>query len=798
MKRSCESNAIRVRTAWFPLIATIQESKHELHIVWLYSDGTIGLYSDVGKKSKSRPPWGCIVDCVKQELKNAKGEVNEYLVMKNRSFRSKAFKVEELLPVKINVNDFTSKILKMRKDGRNDLLAMYFSFLVKSSGFTAHKHGVYNEQGLSLKEIEKETSLLIQSGGSVKELETFIEQARNSAIKVEYSSHIMRELASTCSVIVKKSEANPVRVKKCREDKIVDNKLEEVSDPCGLESTFLQNFLGKAEVPIANLEISSDVALPMNSLKVSALATGMLQRFDPTQMAVMATPDPSKPFNKEDLRENHYIVFHGRHRLQALKELENKGLIHKLIGMGKKRIMVHILKVQSSVQVNYGALRGNEIQAEYVRKPFLHELVYVATKISEYSSADKCIETMGRYCKVLSFGADDITAVRKFAAWSTSGLTALSKCLQNYEVCNIADAKEDNFIERKRSRIMKGDPIPVPNVLFRKLANVDEDHFLSMSSRVESGELSLKILAEEFNIVSKRNYICSLVQKELGFQSMEEVNAAFPGKFDDAILDSFSGSVIGLKSKNKKGAALQEYCKEVIANTEVSLKIALKVIDSISTFDVHLLDGYSCVVFYLSTVSNTVLKKVESFKYENGRSSLILIFDRYADLKTAECILNLSDVKKLKEYQLIAFENCEPRVEKNYCENMIFGLAFYEAVYQAPVQMFNGPLKNIDNVVNQISPPGAKLAFVCDEKLQIQSIHSVYACTYFGQKNVVQRFNSSLETGADIQYLEALDENVKNTNFVSTSDGIHKSSVSDLRNSDDSGILVDTSLNDLH
>ena len=140
----------------------------------------------------------------------------------------------------------------------------------------------------------------------------------------------------------------------------------ELIDPEGLEMSFQHKFIGRVEVPISRLRISPQVSLPISPVKVAALATGMLQKFDPTQMSVMVTPAKDQEFDATKLEENAYDVFHGRHRLAALQQLEKRGLLHKLVGMDRGMITVHIVNVTCSMDVNYGALRGNQIQSNWV------------------------------------------------------------------------------------------------------------------------------------------------------------------------------------------------------------------------------------------------------------------------------------------------------------------------------------------------------------------------------------------------------------------------------------------------
>ena len=61
-------------------------------------------------------------------------------------------------------------------------------------------------------------------------------------------------------------------------DKVDVEKKAELDDPTGLEVEFQQKFKGRADIPLSKLKVSPQVALPMNIIKVSGLAAGMLQR----------------------------------------------------------------------------------------------------------------------------------------------------------------------------------------------------------------------------------------------------------------------------------------------------------------------------------------------------------------------------------------------------------------------------------------------------------------------------------------------------------------------------------------
>jgi hypothetical protein len=370
MQRSSSSKAARIRTAWYIVLVDVKGTM-ELNIGWKYSDGTFGLFSDTGNKSKSRPPWGNVIDCSLQTLKNKRNETNDYMMFQNRGFQKKAFKCIEMNPVLSGVNDFTSCVVEMRSGGRENVLALFLSLMVKSKQFSSHRVGVHDDNGINVDKTGVTEETLKEHGSSIEELSSFVELALKHALRVDSRNEVMSKIESGKKR--KGSDDIPVKAKLSKVDKVVDEMKAELDDKTGLELTFQQKFMGRADIPLSKLKVSTEVALPLNPLKVSGLAAGMLQRFDPSQMSVMATPATGEPFDATKLQDNCYDVFHGRHRIAALQQLEKKGMLDKLLGMERKMVTVHIVNVRCPTQVNYGALRGNEIQSDWVRKPHLRQ-----------------------------------------------------------------------------------------------------------------------------------------------------------------------------------------------------------------------------------------------------------------------------------------------------------------------------------------------------------------------------------------------------------------------------------------
>ena len=318
-----------------------------------------------------------------------------------------------------------------------------------------------------------------------------------------------------------------------------------------------------------------------------------------------------------------------------MKKIQEKGRLTELEGFEHNSIICQVVNITSggSIQANYGVLRGNEIQAKYTRPPYLHEMIYILESIRQSNVKDKCEETMMRIGKLFEFGADDLTAVRKFSRWSEENLKDLSGLFKLYESCKTTDAK--TFVKRKSEDIRKGKTIEFPRKLFRKFASMDEDYFK---------ELSLKDFIANFSKILIRRNTASLVQQEFGSSSFGEVKTLFPGKFEDETLDSFAGAAIG-DNENDIGTDLQDYCRSIIEEKEPVPKLTFTEITSFAELDLEKLGNPKTIVINIEDVKSDLIGKMEHLKLAYRHVSFILIFaNQDQQLKVSELLKD--DVNK--------------------------------------------------------------------------------------------------------------------------------------------------------
>ena len=74
-KRKIDSQAVRVQTAWFFVIANVN-GVCEVHVGYRYYDQSVGLFSTAPSNSPCKPPWGAIKKCeLQQDVKKERKQI---------------------------------------------------------------------------------------------------------------------------------------------------------------------------------------------------------------------------------------------------------------------------------------------------------------------------------------------------------------------------------------------------------------------------------------------------------------------------------------------------------------------------------------------------------------------------------------------------------------------------------------------------------------------------------------------------------------------------------------------------
>ena len=429
----------------------------------------------------------------------------------------------------------------------------------------------------------------------------------------------------------------------------------------------------------------------------------------------------------------------------ALKKLDQRGLLDDLKVLTGKKVLCYILRTNNEVQATYGSLRGNDLQAEFVRKAYLHELLYVVEGLRETCTVEKAVETVMRYGKLLKFGHDDISTVKKLGSWPNEALFNLTNILKKFETFQTEDARD--LAKRQVSLIMEGQEIvKVPHSLLRNIGKMTPELFNEVSVKINSRQMSLKQAAEEASKLPSRVLVTALIRQEIpGYLAFEAIVVAYPGKFSVELLDTFSGAVIGKKAVNQKGQALKDYCKAVVSG-EGSLKFQLKEIKKFDTLDLINLPECDTIVINCTKLSVDQVQQLRRLATQSSRSLVILLSDQdvkinlFCDLST-----ELDDLKE------IFFTTNNPLKKGDFLQNLKLGIIFAPTIFKPPLKSFNGSILNLVDVLGQITPPGGKNVFVNEGNLQVINISDTFTCEYFCEKAALERFNKSLKKAGVVE-----------------------------------------------
>ena len=164
IKDLVESGALRVRTGWFLLVVKNRKT-FELHIGYQYYDKTVSLFSTDANNNPRKKPWGAVKGCkFKQNVKNAKGKIKDYMQFENEFGEKRLFDVKLMKPLLWEINDFTQLVGGLRSQSREDILSLYLNLMCHSEGYSEEDPDSYDANGFKVKSENKHQEILSLGG----------------------------------------------------------------------------------------------------------------------------------------------------------------------------------------------------------------------------------------------------------------------------------------------------------------------------------------------------------------------------------------------------------------------------------------------------------------------------------------------------------------------------------------------------------------------------------------------------------------------------------------------------------
>ena len=199
----------------------------------------------------------------------------------------------------------------------------------------------------------------------------------------------------------------------------------------------------------------------------------------------------------------------------------------------------------------------------------------------------------------------------------------------------------------------------------------------------------------------------------------------------------------GNKSNNR-GIQLVNYVKSVLANLLVAENedkfVEVKSDENIYIYE---LSESDTVLINLKEVSEVevLADYLLNLKQKKPTITIILLF---ASEDQQALLLKVLSVKKyecLTPRQMF-FDEVESNLSgSGFCNNLKFGLICTSHIYKPPLNVYNGNLSNLKNVVEKVSPEKSNIVFVTDGSLPIIDMGYKFSnVVYYGDRQAIERF----------------------------------------------------------
>ena len=733
------------RTGWVPLLVKMN-SKIQIKIMVQNSNGKKGPFTSAGPNSKLRPSWDSILGCEYQtETKPGGVKKSEFLCTSSDNDKHK-FRADLIDPFMTSTDPFTQKMSEMVLNNPK-LLGYYISLLSTSKNFFNYSEK-YEANGF-LKDGNGVTiDLLNEAGGNIEEFEAFILLAEKNYVVIGNAGC---DDAKTRSKKITDYYNPKLSVKKMSKQEIVDkNFREEIQSDVGLEKSLVSQYVDFSLVPIDRLQVSPQLFLKINQSRVEELASSMADRFDPSAVVLMVSPENFEEF-EETGESAVYNVIHGTHRLSALKLLDDKGILSKLPGLVGKKIPCYLIKTATASLANYCNIRSNDLSADFKSKASIHELIFVYIGLLKSSKdPDQSLEVIIKICYTRHVPQEDISAIQKISRWKESSLEKLAVVLEKFQKYSTLDASS----KRDRAKIRRRETKSMTKTMFRQLGRCEEEYFEENYDKVISNTISLQTLVNQSEKVlllqkTERNAVLAA-----GVDNPEELKAKYPSRFDKEVIENFVGAEVYGKKANKQGDLLKSYVKSVKSGTNFDSPVKLNLCENILEISSEVIDSFDSLVIIANNVPESYISYLinhvgSSYPSRESRSIILVLNCEYDLLKVLNCLECWRD-KTDFNVSLCFFEKENGKVsDQKVKENVTFAVIFGKVnVYKGELKTANKPIETeLKKIVDQISPPNAKIAYVSLGNSPVIQLHNgddlSRQVTYITNRNVMEKLKKN-------------------------------------------------------
>jgi hypothetical protein len=716
------------KTGWSVIHVKMQQ-KIQMHIMCKRSNGKIGPFSSAGSASKRRPMWEPIVKCdFKIEKKGT--ESKRLFQFKNVDNDTAVFRADLFNPLLVAVNPFTQKCTALLVSNPK-LLASYLSLLSCSEKYVGHNSDTHDKNGFSKGVGFSGEESLVRLGGSESEYVEFVKSAVATAADVDGVGGKQSSIEKISPISKKRKVTDffsPIEKKKLSKTEIIEENFRGmVTDDGGLEKSVVSAYLGIEALPLEQLHVSPDLFLPINQTKVNDLVESMSDRLEVSQLVVSVIPADLTKYDEDGTNEKYWVV-HGIHRLEAMKKLDAMNKIKPIPGFPSKRSLIcFILKVDSPSLTNYINIKCNDLASGFQSRASNEALLFVYKGLLQ-STKDKVesLDIIEKICFSRHMGSKELAVYRKIAEWPVGVLDQLIAVLDKFQTYQTMDSTARGTMVKIRRR----DANTMSTAMFRQLGNCLPDFFKKNHVRVLTNEASLKeILSEsdEANDIGKSEK--KVVLCAVGSENIESLKSKFPEKFSHEIVKQFTKAEISGKKRNILGMRLKNYVKSVQQGTSFEEPVKFETFQAWSDINISKLEGHDVIVLNVCKENFELVKCWIDYMCCSTKEfySVLVILESETYLKDIYKSLDTYKDKPEFKINLCMFKQ-EKSAEnsENVNENVVFSVLFGKVnIFKGPVMSMNDVInKDLLKVVNKVTPPSGKVAYISRGDKKVVKIHT--------------------------------------------------------------------------
>ena len=738
----------RNRSAWFLTISKCSDI-NEVTINYKNTKGQAAPYSRSKTSSIVKIPWGTPIKC-EYIITKKEGETFGEFKFTNKRRETEMWREDALNSFEWDVNSFSRKIASMIVEKKQKLLAIFLTLLPHSLGFVHHRPGLHSEEGFITGDLDESHSSdhIVKNGGTLADYLEFIKLANESAKPVENKSGASGDISQ---FFVKKSKpaATGTKSKKSKLEIIDDSENSELRDPGGIEQEYKNSIEGMANIPLVNISIPEELGVKVNPFKVYKIKESIMKRYDPSLTVPVLCPVDARDGidlqNSQKTRMQKFYVVQKIHTIQALKELEKDGKFTQLISHGNSTVVCFVLRTSSSGVIQYGNIRSNDIQNQFMRDSTApQDMLTIYKTLREKETPESAIKVVERMSRLSRMGPNEITAIRKLCGWSHASFSALMNVISKFELYQTLDVKPKGH----QRRLSEGLKLNMTDVMFKLLGKLDEDFFMERHEKILNCECSLKSCINEYENLKQLQKVAAILTRIAEYESFESLKLHYPKKFDEEILKRYLGAEIKNGIKNNKASDLEKYYRSVICGGDYIAKRRIVEYDDLKdlfSLNNHF-EKFETVIFHMKEENKEVcFDFVNSSILAPNKARLILFPD---EKEQFEMMTHLRGLGQDKLTIMPLLFSAKPVCNGDINENVQFGILFGEfSVLIPPISRYNN-ITNLLNIVERITATKSAVAFISDGKSSLVEVHSTALAadvSYFGKKDEILRFKMELQ-----------------------------------------------------